>query len=86
MEIGYPDDYPAAELKGRRVRYLIRVRKMQEKKLRDLDDTFAREVFGLSSVDELRQRVRRNLEGDEAARARRELEDAVADELIRRNP
>jgi trigger factor len=86
VEIGYAEDYPAAELKGRRVRYLIRVRKMQEKKLRDLDDTFAREVFGLSSMDELRQRVRRNLEGDEAARARRELEDVLADELIRRNP
>ncbi|TMQ69297.1 MAG: trigger factor, partial [Candidatus Eisenbacteria bacterium] len=86
IEIGYPADYPTQELAGRRVRYLIRVRKTQEKKLRDPDDTFAREIFDLPSFDELRARVRRNLEGEEAVRAQREVEDAVSDELIRRNP
>jgi trigger factor len=86
IEIGYPADYPSQELAGRQIRYLVRVRKTQEKKLRDLDDNFSREVFGLPSIEELRARVRRNLEGEENARARREVEDTVVDELIRRNP
>jgi trigger factor len=85
VEINYPADYPTQELAGRAVRYLLRVRKTQEKKLRDPDDNFAREVFDLPSLEELRARVRRNLEGEEEMRARREVEDAVSDELIRRN-
>jgi trigger factor len=85
IEIAYPADYPTQELAGRSVRYLIRVRKTQEKKLRDLDDNFAREIFDLPSFEELRARVRRNLEAEEATRAQREVEDAVSDELIRRN-
>jgi trigger factor len=86
VEIAYPADYPSQDLAGRSIRYLIRVRKTQEKKLRDLDDNFAREVFGLTSLEELRERVRHNLEGEEAERTRREVEDVVVDELIRRNP
>jgi len=86
IEIQYPADYPAEELAGKAARYLVSVRKIQEKKLRDLDDNLAREVFGLPSFEELRSRVRLNLEGEEHVRVRRELDSAVSVELIRRNP
>jgi trigger factor len=86
VEIAYPADHPTRELAGRRVRYLVRVKRIQEKKLRDLDDNFAREVFELPGLEELRGRVRRNLEAEAGEWARRQVEDAVVDELIRRNP
>ncbi|TMQ56294.1 MAG: trigger factor, partial [Candidatus Eisenbacteria bacterium] len=86
LEIRYPADYAAQELAGQTVRYMVRIRKIQEKKLRDLDDTFAREVFRLESLEELRSRVRLSLEGEERVRIQREVEGAIADELIRRNP
>jgi trigger factor len=86
IEIQYPDDYAAEELAGKSARYLVSVRKIQEKKLRDLDDNLAREVFGLESLEDLRSRVRLNLEGEERVRVRRELDSAVSVELIRRNP
>jgi len=86
LEIGYPDDYPVQELAGQKARYVVRIRKIQEKKLRDLDDTFAREVFRLESLEELRSRVRLSLEGEERVRIQREVESAITDELIRRNP
>src|SRR5262245_36236027 len=86
VEIQYPADHPAQELAGRQVRYRVRIRKIQEKKLRELDDNFAREVFNLGSFEDLRARVRANLETEEAARSRREVEEALAVELIGRNP
>ncbi len=86
VELQYPADHPSQELAGRTVRYLVRVRKIQEKKLRDLDDNLAREVFGLQSLEELRSRVRLNLEGEERVRVQRELDGAVSAELIGRNP
>jgi trigger factor len=86
IEVTYPADYRVAELAGRAVRYLVRVRKIQEKKLRDLDDNFAKEVFHLESLDELRSRVRLNLEGEARVREQREVETTLSEELIRRNP
>ena len=86
LDVQYPADYPTQELAGRSARYLVRVRKIQAQKLRDLDDNFAREAFHLESVEELRSRVRLNLEGEERLRVRREVEGAITDELVRRNP
>ncbi|MBI5710518.1 MAG: trigger factor [Candidatus Eisenbacteria bacterium] len=86
FELHYPADYPAPELAGKSARYVVRIRKIQEKKLRDLDDNLAREVFGLTSLEELRARVRLNLEGEERVRVQRELDAALTAELIRRNP
>jgi trigger factor len=86
IDVQYPADYPHQELAGRPARYLVRVRKIQAQKLRELDDTFAREVFRLDSLEALKNRVRQNLEEEENVRTRREVEGAVADELVRRNP
>jgi trigger factor len=85
IEIHYPADYPVAELAGKSARYVVRVRKIQEKKLRELDDNFARDVFRLESLEELRSRVRLSLEGEERVRVQREVEAGITDELIRRH-
>ena len=86
LDVRYPADHPAAELAGKTARYVVRIRKIQEKKLRPLDDNLAREVFQLESLEELRSRVRLNLEGERRVRLQREMEGAITDELIRRNP
>ena len=86
FEVHYPHDHPASELAGKTARYVVKVRKIQEKKLRDLDDNLAREVFHLDSLEELRSRIRLNLEGEERVLLQRELETAITDELIRRHP
>ena len=85
FEIHYPADYPSPDLAGSAQRYIVNVRKIQEKKLRDLDDNLAREVFKLDSLEGLRSRIRLNLDGEERVRVQRELEAAVITELIRRN-
>lgn len=86
ITVNYPADYQQAELAGKAVRYVVKIRKIQEKKLRELDDNFARELFRLDSVSALRDRVRQNLEAEDGTRVRRELEGAATEELIRRHP
>ena len=85
LSVTYPGDYRHEELAGQTIRYVVNIKKIQEKKLRELDDNFARDVFGLDSYAGLRDRVRRNLELEDAQRARRELETQATDELVRRN-
>jgi trigger factor len=43
-------------------------------------------VFQLQTLEELRARVRLNLEGEERVRTQRELETSLTEELIQRNP
>ena len=86
ITVNYPADYRQAELAGKTVRYVLSIRKIQEKKLRELDDKFARELFRMGSMGELRDRVRQNLEAEDAGRIRRELEGLATEELVRRNP
>ncbi len=86
IEVQYPADYERAELAGKKVRYVVFVRKIQEKKVRPLDDNLARDVFHLQSLEELRSRVRLNLEGEERVKTQRELESALSEELIQKNP
>jgi trigger factor len=86
LQLRNPDDHPNPELAGQTHRYLVKVRKIQEKKLRPLDDNLAREVFRLDSIEALRTRVRQNLEREEATRVRREIEAEATDALIQRHP
>jgi trigger factor len=86
IDLHYEADHPTPELAGKTVRYVIQVRKIQAKKLRELDDNLAREVFQLPSLEELRSRVRQNLESEEQARIRRESEAGITEELLQRNP
>jgi trigger factor len=86
FDVHYPAEYPAAELAGKTARYVVKARKIQEKKLRELDDTLARDVFQLGSLEELKSRIRLNLEGEEHVRVQREMEATVVDELVRRHP
>src|SRR5512146_1351915 len=82
ITVTYPDDHRQQELAGQTVRYIVNIRKIQEKKLRDPDDNFAKDVFGLDSWATLRDRVKRNLEAEDAQRVRRELEAQAIDELV----
>ena len=85
IAVNYPEGHRQEELAGKTVRYVVSIRKIQEKKLRELDDNFARELFHLDSVQALRDRVRHNLESEDATRVRREMEGVASEELIRRN-
>ncbi len=50
VDMTYPADHPTPELAGKSMRYALSIKKIQAKKLRDLDDNFAREVFQLDSA------------------------------------
>jgi trigger factor len=86
VDMTYPADHPSADVAGKTVRYALSVKKIQAKKLREMDDNFAREVFQLATMEELRARVRQNIEGEERVRQQRESEASLTEELVRRNP
>lgn len=68
------DDAADDDMAGKTVRYEATIRKIEEKRLPELDDDFAGDIGEYSSADELKADVRRQLEERAAKHAREALE------------
>jgi trigger factor len=73
FDVTYPSDYPDPKLQGKTYTYAVEVLGLKEKKRPDLTDEFAKDVSDAQSLDELRKKMRDNLE---AARTHRQNEQA----------
>ena len=86
IDVEYPADYGVGDLAGKKFATSSTSRKIQEKKLRSLDDNFAKEVFQLASLDELRLACAPEPRGRGVVRTQREIENTISAELLKRNP
>jgi len=81
----FPDNYPAKELAGKTAVFAIDVKKVEERKLPELDDAFA-DSFGLAGgAGALRGEVRKNMERELKERLRTETKTRAFDALIAAN-
>jgi trigger factor len=82
FSIKYPEDFAAQGLAGKEIEYTATVTAVRRKELPDLDDEWARSFGeeGIDSLDELRSRLREQLE----ERARYESEQRLRAEVVRK--
>ena len=74
----FPKDYSREELAGRAAEFEVTIREIKQKSLPVLDDEFAKDVGGHSTLEELKTELKSRL----AARAAQEAERAVRSALI----
>lgn len=79
FEVTYPESHADKGLAGKTVTFQVTVQQARRRQLPELDDEFAKQVSDLSTLAELGDRVRRNLE----AVGRGFAEDDVENQLIR---
>jgi trigger factor len=85
-EVPYPEEYPDKMLAGSTARYKIKVRAVREKRFPELTDELVNEHTELATVEELRERVRKDL-GEQADRAGVDrLERILLDQVVEANP
>jgi trigger factor len=83
--VDFPPDYPTKSLAGKTAKFAIDVKKVEERKLPELDDTFA-ESFGLAGgATALRGEVRNNMHRELKERLRAETKTRAFDALIGAN-
>ena len=75
VEVTFPEDYHAEELKGKKAVFTCRVEKVTRKELPELDDEFAQEVSEFDTLDAYKADVRKNLETKKEEAARQEIKD-----------
>jgi len=84
VTVTFPADYARKEIAGKEAVFDISVKEIKSKKLAALDDDFAKDL-GLTSLAELQQKVKDNLEKEEKARADKEMEEQIYQALLDNN-
>ena len=77
INVKFPDDYGAEELKGKDAVFTVTLHEIKEKKLPALTDEFVKEKVGKDSVDEYKASIKERLEKANTERAERETEDKI---------
>ena len=67
----YPSDYPDPKLQGKTYSYAVEVLGIKEKKRPELTDEFAKDVSDAQTLEELRKKMRENLEAARTHRQKR---------------
>jgi trigger factor len=85
----YPDDYPDQKLAGKTYDFSADVQSIKEKKLPDLNDDFVKEAAGekteIATLDELRKKIRENLEHEKEHRQAAQARDKILDQIVQRH-
>jgi trigger factor len=86
FEARYPDDYPDQKLAGKTYDFTAEVQGIKEKKLPELNDEFVKEVTGekseVTTLDELRKKIRENLEASKEQQQGSQARDRILEQLV----
>ncbi|PYU17072.1 MAG: trigger factor [Acidobacteria bacterium] len=82
FEVRYPEDFPDPKLAGKVYTYAIEIVANKEKKLPELNDEFAKDVSEAATLEELRGKIRQNLEAERDLRRTHQAHDRIVSKLI----
>ena len=86
IDVTFPEDYPAENLKGKTAQFALRVKKVEEPQLPEVDEEFAKQ-FGIEdgSVEKLRADVRSNMERELRQALKGRVKQQVMDLVVERH-
>ncbi len=84
FEVAFPSDYEVEEMAGARVEYAIDVTGLRRRMLPTLDDEFAKDLGEFQTLDDLRARVRTDLEEDAERERTRRMRQQLLEQLAGR--
>ncbi len=82
FEVRYPEDYPDAKLADKAYHYATEITGIKIKKLPELNDEFAKDVSEANTLEELRAKIRQNLEAARDDRQKEQTRDRILSKLI----
>lgn len=82
VNVTFPEDYQAEELKGKPALFKVAVKEIKFKELPELDDEFVKDVSEFDTLEELRADLRRKQEESNAVKARKDFEEEVVKKVV----
>lgn len=86
FDIAFPDDFPDDSRRGDRERVRIALRSLRTMDVPELDDDLARQVGDFETLDELRSKIREDMEKEAEQQADAKVRRRLLDFLIEANP
>ena len=85
FRISYPEDAQDKRLAGKTLEYKVQIKGIKKKHEPELNDDFAKELGEFKSLDELRTRIREQLESQKRHEIEHTAKDKLVEELVNRN-
>jgi trigger factor len=83
FDVTYSSDYPDPKLQGKTFTYAVEVLGIKEKKRPELTDEFAKDVSDTQTLEELRKKVRENLEAARDNRQKEQTRDKLLAQIVK---
>lgn len=83
VNITFPEEYHAEELKGKAAVFKVKVNAVKEIQLPEADDEFAKDVSEFDTLAELKSDIKKKLREQKTKQSESELENALVDELLK---
>lgn len=84
IELTFPEDYPAEDLKGQDVVFKVRINEVTEEIYPELDDDFVMDVSEFDTVEEYENSIREKIKEERQEQYKIQVENEIVEELIRR--
>jgi trigger factor len=85
FEVKYSEDTADKRLAGKMFDYTVKVLSLKRKILPELNDAFAKELGDFTGVEDVKKRVRENMEAEKKHTAEHESKDKLVAELVKSN-
>ena len=82
VNVKFPEEYHSEELKGKDVKFVVKVQDIKRKELPELNDDFAKEVSSFETLDELKTDVKDKLKASMETKARDDYNNALIQAAI----
>ena len=82
VNVTFPEDYHAEELKGRAAVFKCKIHEIKEKELPDLDDEFAKDVSEFDTLADLKADLKTKLQEKNDHKAQDDFENQLIDKVV----
>ena len=85
IEVSFPEDYGYKKWAGKTLSFHVKIKEVKEKILPTLDDEFAKDLGDYSSLEDLRLKLREEIEKEKKLILERQLKDQMVEQLLQAN-
>jgi trigger factor len=85
FEVKYAEDSSDKRLAGKTFDYTVKVLSLKHKNLPELNDAFAKELGDFTGIEDVKKRVRENMEAEKKHTVEHQAKEKLVAELVKRN-
>jgi trigger factor len=86
ITLDFPKDFSEPQVAGKEGNFTVTIKKVSEKVLPEFDSELLKKLGDFQTIDNLKERIRKDLETQENERAKNEAYNKAIDSLIKDNP